>query len=294
MANASASVTSRRGRPANQRRGRAGSRSDGRRGSPRRARTARFGILQAVIGIGVLMLSVRVGALYDDFNGWSDALTVGRTQALAVETQASGSGPGQQLAASEPAEDRAPPESEPTTSATTPGGAPAAPALGAPDLAAEAAGGLTPPGFTQSEINLLQRLAERREELDAMERELDTREALLTAAEGRIETRISELKDLEGVIRELLKKHSEEEQARVDQLVSIYSTMKPKDAARIFNDLQMPILLTVIESMKERSAAAILAEMTPERANEVTTELARRNALPGDDPLLADPATLMQ
>jgi flagellar motility protein MotE (MotC chaperone) len=51
----------------------------------------------------------------------------------------------------------------------------------------------------------------------------------------------------------------------------------------------MPILLTVIENMKERSAAAILAEMTPNRAKEVTTELARRQSLPGADPLMDAP-----
>ncbi len=266
-----------------------------RKGAPARRggrgrRGPRFGVLQAVIGIGVLTLSVRVGALYEDLNSWVAGIEVGRSQALAVETQAPASAaqPLVQLAANEPeAPARAGPEAEPTGPAT-PGGGPSQPTLGAPDLAAEAAAGLTPPGFTQSEINLLQRLAERREELDAVERELDSREAFLKAAEGRIETRIGELKDLEGVIRALLADHDEQEQARIDQLVSIYATMKPKDAARIFNDLQMPILLTVIENMKERSSAAILAEMTPERAKEVTTELARRKHLPGDDPLLED------
>jgi flagellar motility protein MotE (MotC chaperone) len=152
----------------------------------------------------------------------------------------------------------------------------------------QAATGMAPPSFTQSEINLLQRLAERREEIDAMERELQTREALLQAAERRIGTRIEELKELEGVIKALLAEHSAQEQARIDQLVSIYATMKPKDAARIFNDLDMPILLRVIETMKERSSAAILAEMTPERAKQVTTELARRRALPGSDPMTED------
>ncbi|MBB4287034.1 MotE family protein [Roseospira goensis] len=254
----------------------AGSRRAQRRGLPR------FGVLQAVIVAGVLMLSVRIGALYEDLNGWVATIHVGQSQALAVETGRSATpAPTPQVTA---APERVGPEAEPIGPAT-PGGMPPPPANGAPDMAAEAAAGVTPPGFTQSEINLLQRLAERREELDAVERELTNREALLQAAERRIETRIGELKELEGVIQGLLEQHSAQEQAQIDQLVSIYATMKPKDAARIFNDLEMPILLTVIENMKERSSAAILAEMTPTRAKEVTTELARRRALPGRDPM---------
>lgn len=235
------------------------------------ATSPRIGMLHLVIVAGVLMLSVRIGTLYEDLNGWATSIQVGRSQALAVEA--------------DPA--RAGPEAE----SATPGGAAetaVSPTRGAPDMNEHAATGMAPPSFTQSEINLLQRLAERREELDAMERELQTREALLQAAERRIGTRIEELKDLEGVIQGLLEEHSEQEQARIDQLVSIYATMKPKDAARIFNDLDMPILLRVIETMKERSSAAILAEMTPERAKQVTTELAQRRSLPGSDPMLDD------
>jgi len=225
--------------------------------------------LHLVIAASVLMLSVRIGTLYEDLNGWVGSIEVGQSQALAVE-------------ANPPA--RAGPESEPTTTSPGQGGdAAVAPTSGAPSMASQAATGLTPPGFTQSEINLLQRLAERREEIDAMDRELRTREALLQAAEGRIGTRIEELKDLEQMIKDLLAEHSAQEQARIDQLVSIYATMKPKDAARIFNTLDMPILLRVIETMKERSSAAIMAQMTPERAKEVTTELARRRSLPGSD-----------
>lgn len=237
------------------------------RRQPRASLLPRLGVLHAVIAASILMLSVRVGDIYEDIDGWATAVRVGQTQAQA---------------ASETPE-RVGPEAEPTGQ-VTPGGSPPTATGGAPDIAAEAAAGVTPPGFTQSEINLLQRLAERREELDAMERELTDREALLQAAERRIENRIQELKSLEEMIQGLLAEHSEQEQARIDQLVSIYATMKPSDAARIFNDLDMPILLRVIETMKERSSAAILAEMSPGMAKEVTTELARRRALPGSDP----------
>ena len=50
--------------------------------------------------------------------------------------------------------------------------------------------------------------------------------------------------------------------------------MKPRDAAAIFNDLDMPVLLSVVGRMKEARAAAVLAAMSPDKAREVTTQLA--------------------
>ena len=57
--------------------------------------------------------------------------------------------------------------------------------------------------------------------------------------------------------------------------------MKPKDAARIFEELDMAVLLDVIERMKERKTAPILAQMNPRRAKAITLELAQRRGLPG-------------
>jgi flagellar motility protein MotE (MotC chaperone) len=51
--------------------------------------------------------------------------------------------------------------------------------------------------------------------------------------------------------------------------------MKPKDAATIFNDLAMPVLLQVLDRMKDAKAAAIMAAMNPDKARDVTTELAQ-------------------
>ena len=52
--------------------------------------------------------------------------------------------------------------------------------------------------------------------------------------------------------------------------------MKPKDAARIFEELDLEVLLQVVQRMKEAKVAPILAAMDPKRATEVTTRLAER------------------
>ena len=52
--------------------------------------------------------------------------------------------------------------------------------------------------------------------------------------------------------------------------------MRPSDAAAIFDGLALDVLINVFERMSERKSAPILAGMNPERAREVTTQLAER------------------
>jgi len=132
----------------------------------------------------------------------------------------------------------------------------------------------------KSQIELLQSLAERRRELEERERTLVQREGLLAAAEHRIEQKIEELNGIKGEIEELIRKYDDQEEDQLKGLVKIYETMKPKDAARIFNGLDMDILLQVIERMKASRTAAVLAEMAPERAKEVTLRIAERRSMP--------------
>ena len=139
-------------------------------------------------------------------------------------------------------------------------------------------------GPTASESDVLERLGERRQQLDARERDLDMREKLIGAAEKRIEERIAELKTIEARIEASFGKRDEEEEKKLGALVKMYETMKPGDAAEIFNTLQMDVLLDVVSRMKPAKASPILAAMKPERAQEVTVELALRKT----DPVIAE------
>ena len=55
--------------------------------------------------------------------------------------------------------------------------------------------------------------------------------------------------------------------------------MKAKAAAEIFDRLEMPVLIRVVERMREPKSADVLARMDPVKARQVTTELARRTKL---------------
>ncbi len=133
--------------------------------------------------------------------------------------------------------------------------------------------------LTLEEIAVLQELSVRRRALEQQESELNLREGLLNAAEERIAVKISEMQSLRDEINGLIRVYDDQEQAELQKLVKIYETMKPKDAARILQDMELKLLLSIMESMKERSSAPILASMNPQIARDVTTELARRREI---------------
>lgn len=133
---------------------------------------------------------------------------------------------------------------------------------------------------TRKEIEYLQKLAKRRVELDRRSQELDDREKLLEAVELRIVERTNSLKKIKETIDVALKKHAKRERAQLNSLVKIYSAMKPKEAAQIFNSLEEDVLISIVENMKEKKMGAILAKMNINKAKQLTVKLATRDKLP--------------
>jgi flagellar motility protein MotE (MotC chaperone) len=129
-----------------------------------------------------------------------------------------------------------------------------------------------------AEMAILERLQERRTELDARSKEVEMRESLLKAAEKRLEVRINELKDLETRVNNTMQQRDEGEAARFKNVVVMYENMKAKDAAKIFDRLDIKILLEVATQINPRRMSDILAQMLPEAAERLTVELAARSA----------------
>jgi flagellar motility protein MotE (MotC chaperone) len=135
--------------------------------------------------------------------------------------------------------------------------------------------------ISPAERAILERLSERRAELDARGRDIDMRENLLKAAEKRLEARIAQLKQLEARINDAVKARDEGEAARFNKVVAMYENMKAKDAARIFDRLDIRVLVEVATKINPRRMSDILAQMSAEAAERLTMELASRpNARP--------------
>ena len=229
-----------------------------RREKNKKSGSARFRLLPVVIFFCVLMLSVRVGVVWRNImipvssQEREPALTV-----TAVQAQA----PAPKAEKKEEPSQTTKTESDPL-----------------PNLKNN--GGKT---FSQSELEILQKLAQRREELDVRERSIEQKAGVLKAAEAQMDVKIAKLKELEASIKELIGLYDEKEKSRLNNLVKIYSTMKPKEAARLFNDMEMSLLVRVFEQMKEAKSAPILALMDLSKASALTSELANKKKLPGYD-----------
>ncbi len=131
-----------------------------------------------------------------------------------------------------------------------------------------------------AEVSVLESLSARRDELDKRNKALDLREQLLKAAEKRVEDRIAELKEIEAQIKRRIGENDQRNEERMAGVVKMYETMKPKDAARIFEQLDMGVLIDVARRMEPRKMSAVLAAMDPVTAQELTVELATGTKLP--------------
>ena len=125
-----------------------------------------------------------------------------------------------------------------------------------------------------SEEALVARLSERRAELDKREADITMRTALLEAAEKRLDERTQELAALEARVSALVDEKQAAEEEGFRAVVSMYEGMKPKDAAKIFDTLSMNVLLKVARAMSPRKMSPILAAMSPDPAQKLTTAMA--------------------
>ncbi|NJO37065.1 MAG: hypothetical protein HC871_04865 [Rhizobiales bacterium] len=139
---------------------------------------------------------------------------------------------------------------------------------------------IDPSDLSEGQIQALQQLAARRQALDERERLLEMRAELNGRTEARLDQQIRQLAALKEQIAAMVTDLDENEEKKLAQLVKIYETMKPKAAAEIFNRLDIPVLLHVVERMKEAKSAVVLGQMDPAIAKRVTTELAKRRVRP--------------
>lgn len=226
---------------------------------------SRIRFLPLTIFAATLMLTVKIGDIWDGFDGLING-TIQVSEAIAQPAEED---------AKPAAKDGQPAAGEKTAEQAVPAA-----------LKDEPQGQISklitndPTLLTPAEIDLLQQLAERRQVLESREQEFEIRTGLLAAAESRIDKKVEELKVLRETISGLIKTFDAQQDAKLLSLVKIYENMKPKEAAKIFEALEMDTLLEVAERMKERKLAPIMAKMDPEKARDMTVELSRLRQLP--------------
>jgi len=220
--------------------------------------------LQLFIVFAVLMLSVRVVSIYEKGNNLIDKIRLEEKVAYAGDK-----------AVEEPVEEE---QAEDKSAAGEKEVAAAEEALDE-----EASYG----DFSSAELDVLQSLSDRRQQLEARERELDRRLALLSAAEDRLNSKTRSLREIQdnintarSEIEVLVKAYDIQENKKFKSLIKTYETMKAKQAAAIFNQLDLDVLIDIARNMKESKMAPVLAAMSPAKAKTLTMELAKSSGLP--------------
>ncbi|GEP08358.1 MotE family protein [Methylobacterium gnaphalii] len=127
-----------------------------------------------------------------------------------------------------------------------------------------------------TERAILEKLATRRDTLKQRADELDLREKMLGEAEKKLETGVNGLQQAEDKADLNGTKKAEAERAGLKSIVTMYETMKPKDAARVFDRLGLDVLVPIVLAMNPRKMAEVLAVMGAEPAEKLTVALANR------------------
>ena len=120
---------------------------------------------------------------------------------------------------------------------------------------------------------LLRMLRLKMARLDKRQQELDKRKEDLQLLQRDIDDKIKQLKDLQRKLEGPAKKKRFEEEARLQHLAGVYSSMDPIRAAALLDKMDEETVTKLFSIMKSKKVAKILANMSPEKAARISAYL---------------------
>lgn len=185
------------------------------------------------LGLGFSFLSVLWAALYISDMNPLDILT--EHIDINVTSQASASDP----TAAKPAETKKPGEAKAATTA---------------DAAQEKAD----KNPVSEDLSFISKLTDRKKELDAREQDLNQLEEELQRQRVEVEQQIKQLEGMRRELASVLNERVQIDEEKVNKLVEVYSSMKPKQAAEVLSAVNEDLAIEVLVKMKKKDAAAVL------------------------------------
>ena len=116
-------------------------------------------------------------------------------------------------------------------------------------------------------------LRQREENLALREKNLKTLEAKVREDLKKIEEALARSEELVGIKRDLIEKN-------VNNLVKVYSTMKPDQAATLLEALDEGVAIQILSRMKSKTAGAVLGRMKTEVAKRISEKIAGKRQEP--------------
>lgn len=114
--------------------------------------------------------------------------------------------------------------------------------------------------------------------LELQKKEMAEREAALIAIEEKLATQMSAIEDATSVLQTNISKLKAVANEDVQHLVGMYQTMKPKQAAEIFNSMDPSFSAGFLREMNSDKAGLIMANMDARKSYAISVIIARQNA----------------
>nr|WP_320190927.1 hypothetical protein [uncultured Desulfobacter sp.] len=118
-----------------------------------------------------------------------------------------------------------------------------------------------------------EQLAKEKKELETYEAQIDEKIESLTALKKQIEADMARLETKKTAAEQ---KEAAAFEAKMNRLVKMYASMKPKAAAEIVNKMELSVAYEIFLRMREVSASQILAFVESEKAAKISERLAFR------------------
>lgn len=133
-----------------------------------------------------------------------------------------------------------------------------------------------PPPAPANPAELTSSLEQKDAELKHKEQQLQEREQYLQQMQKDLEKKLQELIAIQKEIQVYRDERAAGRSASIKSLAQIYGSMKPKEAAKLFDNMDEKLVVSVISTMKSEEAALILAAMDSKKAAKISEALTKR------------------
>jgi flagellar motility protein MotE (MotC chaperone) len=124
--------------------------------------------------------------------------------------------------------------------------------------------------------DMMAHLQQKESELNRKEELMRQREAYLSKMKLEVEEKLKELIGLQKEIQAYRTEKQENQNAQIRSLSKIYGSMKPKEAAKLLENLDDTLVVNIISTMNAPEAANILANMDIKKAAKISERLSKR------------------
>ena len=114
-----------------------------------------------------------------------------------------------------------------------------------------------------------------RDSVAQSQEELNRRERDLLALRQQMDSRLDELKKIEGSVQTMLQQADNSQNDKMRHLIDVYSNMKAKQAAEVLTNLDERIAVKILSGMRGRQAGEILTYMNAGKAAKLSEALTR-------------------